>query len=230
MQGGETAVTWRESAEIGIPSRADAQVIIYRGIPMNKITLALLAIGGLGLGTVAMAAETIVPSISKPNYEEAKNNAEAQYRVDDKACSTLSGNAKDICMAQAKGKESISKADAEAAYENTAAHREDARVARADAAYAVAMERCDDLAGNGKDVCVKEGKAALVKGKADAKVDRVVADSSHDAADKQATARTDAMADKNDANYKVALEKCDVLAGARKDDCVGQAKIHFDKT
>lgn len=196
---------------------------------MNKITLALVAIGGLGLAGVSLAADTGMPPVSEPGYEQLKSSAEAQYRIDEAACASHAGNAKDICMAQAKGRESISKADAEAAYQNTAAHREDARVARAEATYAVAMERCDDLAGNGKDVCVKEAKAALVKGKADAKVDRVTSDSSHDAADKQATARSDARTDKNDANYKVALEKCDALAGMPKDDCISQAKVHFGK-
>ncbi|MHB8742367.1 MAG: hypothetical protein ACYC9L_04510 [Sulfuricaulis sp.] len=32
----------------------------------------------------------------------------------------------------------------------------------------MAKEKCDDKAGNDKDVCVKEAKAALVRGKADA--------------------------------------------------------------
>ena len=76
------------------------------------------------------------------------------------------------------------------------------------------MEKCDDLAGNRKDVCVKEAKSALVKGKANAKVDRVAADTSQDAAAKQADARKEASTDKRDADYKVAIEKCDALAGA----------------
>ena len=83
--------------------------------------------------------------------------------------------------------------------------------ARADANYEVAKEKCDDLAGNAKDVCVKEAKAAFVKAKADAKVDRVAADTRKDSADKTAEARREAAADKRDADYKVAIEKCDAL-------------------
>ncbi len=74
---------------------------------------------------------------------------------------------------RAKGKEKIAKAEAKSAYENTPKARENARLAHADATYEVAKERCDDLPGNQKDVCVKEAKAAYVKAKADAKVDRV---------------------------------------------------------
>ena len=101
----------------------------------------------------------------------------------------MSGNAKDVCMEEAKGKEKVAKAEADAAYKNTPKARESARVAHADADYNVAKEKCDDLAGNQKDVCVKEAKAAHMKAKADAKVDRVAADTSNTAAEKTAEAR-----------------------------------------
>ena len=58
-------------------------------------------------------------------------------------------------------------------------------IARAEASLSVAKEKCDDLASNTKDACVKEADAVLVKAKADAKVDRVAADSRDDAAAKQ---------------------------------------------
>ena len=57
-----------------------------------------------------------------------------------------------------------------ASYKPTEKNQYDARVAKADAAYKVAKEKCDDLKGNDKDVCVKEAKAKLAKAKADAKV------------------------------------------------------------
>jgi hypothetical protein len=142
----------------------------------------------------------------------------------------MSGNAKDICVAEAKGKEGIAKAEADAAYENTPKARETARVALAQANHDVAIEKCDDLAGNRKDVCVKEASAGLVKGKADAKVDRVTADTRQDAAAKQADASKEANADKRDAEYKVAVEKCDALAGPAKDACVGNAKVQYGKS
>ena len=201
---------------------------------MNKTTIALLAVAGLSFAATACAESTMpsatAPPISHESYEMAKTAAQAQYQIDDKSCSALSGNAKDICDAQAKGKENVSKADAEAAFDTSPKSREAARLARADANYAVAMETCDDLSGNGKDVCVKEAKAALVKGKADANVARVTSDTRNEAADKQSEARAEANADKTTADYKVAIEKCDVLAGQVKDDCVNSAKAHFGKS
>ena len=56
-------------------------------------------------------------------------NAQSAYKADRDSCNALSGNAKDICMEAAKGKEKIAKAEAEAAYKNTPKARESARVA-----------------------------------------------------------------------------------------------------
>jgi len=198
---------------------------------MSKLMIALFVTAGLGVaGTAAaqMNAPMTAP-ISKASYTQAVKDADAQYTIAKDACASLSGNAKDICVAEAKGKASVAKADALAAYKHTPKDRENARIAHAQANYNVAIEKCDDLAGNPKDVCVKEAKSQLVKGKANAKVDRVASDTNKEAATKQAEARKDATADKREAEYKVAIEKCDALAGPAKDACVSNAKAQFGK-
>ena len=201
---------------------------------MTKLMTALFVSAGLAFAGSATAQISAPKSpstpMSKDTYAMAKTTADAQYKTDKDACSSQSGNAKDICVADAEGKHNVAKADAEAAYDNTPKAREDARLARAQASYGVAIEKCDDLAGNPKDVCVKEAKAALVTGKADAKVDRVTADTRKDAATKQADARNDANADKREAEFKVAVEKCDALAGPSKDACVSNAKVQYGKS
>jgi hypothetical protein len=201
---------------------------------MTKLMIALFVAAGIGFATPGIAqmnaAKANATPTSKDEYAAAKKNADAQYKTDKDACASRSGNAKDICLAEAKGKDAVAKADAEAAYKNTPKAREEARVTLAKANYAVAKEKCDDLAGNPKDVCVKEAKAALVKGEADAKVSRVVADTHEDATTKRADARKDASEDKRDADYKVAIEKCDALAGPAKDACVGNAKAQYGKS
>ncbi len=191
----------------------------------TKLLVALFAAAGLSFAGGANAQGT-----SKDSYDMSVKSAQEAYKAERDACNALSGNAKDICVETAKGKEAVAKADAEAAYKNTPKARESARVARADATYNVAKERCDDMVGNTKDVCVKEAKAMHVKGKADAKVDRVAADTSKESAEKTAEARRDATVDKRDAEYKVAVEKCDALAGAPKDSCVRDAKMRFGKS
>jgi len=206
---------------------------------MSKLLIALFVTAGLGLAGCATHRDSTMSSakamsppapISKDAFDVAVKNAEAQYKLDKDACSSRAGNAKDVCLAEASGKEKVAKGDAEAAYKNTPKAREDARVTRAEATYNVAKEKCDELSGNTKDVCVKEASATLVKTKADANVDRVTADTRQDAAAKQADARKEANADKRNADYKVALEKCDALAASAKDACVSNAKVQYGKS
>ena len=40
----------------------------------------------------------------------------------------------------------------------------------------------------------------------------------------------EAKSDKRDADYQVAIEKCDALTGAAKDACVGNAKVRYGKS
>jgi len=197
---------------------------------MSKLMIALLVGAGVGFAGASMAQMAPTAPMSKANYTQAMKDADAQYKTAKSACASLSGNAKDICAAEAKGKHNVAKAETEAAYKHTPKARESARVAHVQATYDVAIQRCDDLAGNTKDVCVKEAKAALVKGKSDAKVDRVAADTNREAVTTQAEARKDASADKREAEYKVAIEKCDALAGAAKDACVSAAKSKYGKS
>src|SRR4030095_9696130 len=128
---------------------------------MSKLMIALFVTAGLGLAGCATprdaprtAARPMVPvaPITKDAYDQAVRNADNQLKVDKDACAPRSGNAKDICLAEANGKEKVAKADAEAAYKNTPKEREDARVTRAEATHNVAKEKCDDLSGNPKDV------------------------------------------------------------------------------
>ena len=161
---------------------------------ISNLLLALMAAAGLTLAGAAQAA------MGKDAHDTAYKNAAAQYKTDKEACKSLTGNAKDVCMEEAKGKEKVAKAEADAAYKNTPKARENARIAHADASYNVAKEKCDDLSGNQKDVCVKEANAAHVKAKADAKVDRVAADTRNTSAEKTAEARKDATEDTRDAH------------------------------
>jgi hypothetical protein len=154
----------------------------------------------------------------KVAYDQAKSSAKASYDTDKKACDPMSGNAKDICVAEAKAKRVKTEANAEASYKNTPKAREHAIHEGAEADYKVAKERCDDKAGNAKDVCIKEAKAVLTKTEADAK-----------ATMKGTEARVDANKDKRDADYKVATEKCDALAGDPKAACIAEAKARFGK-
>ena len=191
---------------------------------MNKLCTIAIVAAGLAFGGSALAQ-----SMSKDEYKAGKERIAADYKAAKAGCDSLAGNAKDICMAQAKGREKVAKAELEAAYKPTDKHRYDAGVARAEADYAVAKERCDDKAGNDKKVCLKEAKAAETRAKADAKANMKVVKASQAAGEKSSAARKDAAEDKRDADYAVAKAKCDTLAGQAKERCVSDAKARFGK-
>lgn len=187
---------------------------------MRNILIALTAAAAMAAAIPGYAAMT------KDSYKSTTRQIDATFKADKEQCKSLKGNAKDVCMAEAKAKQNIAKADAEADYKNTDKARADARKTRADAEYSVAKEKCDDLAGNAKDVCIKEAKAARVSGKADAKVAKTAGAARGDVNE----ARRDAQEDKRDAQYKVAVEKCDSFSGDAKDRCVKDAKVRFGKS
>ena len=174
---------------------------------------ASLIVAALLSFSVAQAA-----NLTKAEYKAEKTRISAEYKADKKACDALKDNAKDVCVEEAKAKEKVALAEREFSYTGKAADQTKVLEAKAKSAYAVAKEKCDDQAGNAKDVCVKEAKAVEVKALADAKLGKEIGE-----------AKKEASADKSDANYKVAIEKCDALAGAAKDGCVAAAKTQFGK-
>jgi hypothetical protein len=173
----------------------------------------LLVAGVLAL-PLAQAA-----TMAKADYKADKSRISADYKAAKAACASLTANAKDICIEEAKGKEKVARAELEYSYTGKAKDQNKVLVAKAESTYAVAKEKCDDLAGNPKDVCVKEAKAVEVKALADAKMGKQIN-----------AAKTEAIEDKRDANYKVATEKCEALAGDAKASCIAAAKAQFGKS
>lgn len=167
---------------------------------------------------VVMISAAQAATITKTDYQAGKTRIDADYKADKAACASLAANAKDICVEESKAKEKVARAELEYSFTGKSKDRSKVLVAKAESAYAVAKEKCDDKAGNDKDVCVKEAKAVKVKALADAKMGKEISE-----------ARTDASDEKRDADYKVAIEKCDALAGDAKAGCVGSAKAKFGK-
>lgn len=190
---------------------------------------------------LAFSAGAMAENMSKDQYASMKDGIVAQYKTAKSACGSFSANARDICMAQANGNENVAKAELEARYKPSVEATYDVRTARADAAYAIAREKCDDLAGNAKDVCVKTAKADEVAAKADAGAQMKISIANEKAAgaastaynkanETSAEARKDAAADKRDAEFALAKQKCDAYAGDAKSSCMNDAKARFGKS
>jgi len=158
-------------------------------------------------------------SMNKADYNAARTRISADYKTQRSACASQTANAKDICVEEASAKQKVARAELEYGYSGKPADLTKVKVAKAESAYAVAKEKCDDLAGNAKDVCVEEAKAVEVKALADAKMGQQIGE-----------AKLDADEAKRDADYKVAVEKCDAMAADAKASCVNAAKVSFGKS
>lgn len=178
-----------------------------------KARLALAALLTLAL---PMAQAQVM---TKTEYSQAKTRIAADYKMDRAAGDKMAGNTKDVCVESAKAVEKVGLAEIEYNLSGKAEDQNKVLVAKAESAYAVAKEKCDDKAGNVKDVCVQEAKAAESKALAEAKMSMQMGDAAK--ATVQATL---------DADYKVAIEKCDTMSGDTKASCTTAAKVKYGKT
>ncbi len=179
-------------------------------LPSLKSSLIVAAVLLLPLSQAA--------TLSKVDYKAGKSLISTAYKADKAACHRLTANAKDICQEEAKAKEKMALAEIEYSYTGKPADGRKVQVVRADTAYDVAKERCDDQKGNARDVCVKEAKAVKVKALADLTLEKKIG-----------LAGQESMDAKRDADYKVAAEKCDATTGDAKTNCIAMAKAKYGK-
>jgi len=76
---------------------------------MHKLNINAIA-RAIGL---AFSAGAMAQSMSKDQYKSASDGIAADHKAADAACASLAGNPKDICKAQASGKDKVAKAELE---------------------------------------------------------------------------------------------------------------------
>ncbi|MDD4928312.1 MAG: hypothetical protein PHP85_03415 [Gallionella sp.] len=193
----------------------------------QKHIAAMLAVSALAFSSGSMA-------MSQDEYKAAKKAIAAEHKSAKASCNAFCDNARDICRAVAKGREKVAKAKLDARYKPSIDADYAVNIARGDADYAISLEKCDDKAGNLKDLCVEDAKAARMRAESDANAqlktsdaitrhDAVVIDANLKAKEKSEEARQDAAASQRDSNDSVA--KC----AAEESKCINEAKLKFGK-
>ena len=113
-------------------------------------------------------------------------------------------------------------------YKPTAKNDEKLRVTRAEAAHALAREKCDPLDGNARDVCRKDAKAVFAQARAEAKLQTASVEDSLRSV-RMVEERTEAEDRQREALFAAARERCDALAGELRADCLLNARKRFGK-
>ena len=129
------------------------------------------------------------------------------------ACDALVGNAGDVCIEEARAVQTVAHAELVWRRSGHAGDLAAIAVARAEAAHAVAKERCDDQTSAGKVACLKEAKAVETLALAEAS-----------AASGAPEVRKTAAETRLDADYRRAVGKCDAMASDAKSHCMTAAR------
>jgi hypothetical protein len=152
---------------------------------MLKLSSIALAVA-FAFASAAQAQTTQTPkrdTADKPRTEQSSNRKakdaqeeqiEAAYKADKAKCDALKANAKDICMAEAKGKQKVAKAELDAKHDKDQVKaQKKVTDAKAEATYDVAKQKCDEQKGEAKDACMKQARVERdrAKGKAEKTAD-----------------------------------------------------------
>jgi osmotically-inducible protein OsmY len=161
----------------------------------------------------AFAAPTLALNHDPASYRAVTQKVAADYKAASAKCTSMSGNDKDVCMAEARLSRTRAESDALSKYNNTAKGREKARSNLADAEYDLAKAKCDARSGADKDDCMNTAKSVHTAALADAR---------------SATTATGASAagatGSSDAAKSAAVDKCAQQGGDSKTGCLVQTK------
>lgn len=111
---------------------------------------------------LAVAALLALPAqaanMSKTDYTDSKSRLSDTAKAEKKACDSLGGNAKDVCVKAATAIEVRGLADAKLGKKITEAQT-DATQSKRTADYKLAAEKCDAMSGDAKSACVASAKS-----------------------------------------------------------------------
>jgi hypothetical protein len=111
-------------------------------------------------------------------YAVELDRIEADYRVARERCENAAGHSPNVCVAEARAQRRIAQTELAARTSATPKSRYDARVARAEAEFEVAKERCGERPGPQREACINDARAAEARAKDEARLARQEGESS----------------------------------------------------
>ena len=121
--------------------------------------------------------ENKAPGMSGDQYKAEKDRIEADAKSAKAACKSMKDNAKDVCEAEAKGKEKLAKKELDYKKNPNDKNAQDVEKMKAEVAYELQKEKCEDMKGADMAKCKKDAKVekdramAAAKGKKMASAD-----------------------------------------------------------
>lgn len=174
------------------------------------------------------AGAQAAPSMSKDLYKAQQVRIEAEYDAAQARCKPLKGNHRNVCNERVRGARDIQVAELEMQYKPSAENEEKIRVAKAEATYAVALQSCKTMDGNAREVCRKDAKAVMAGARAEAKLQRDVV-TPELRSQTVVRERSEAADRQLEAQFAAARERCEMLPGEGRENCMVDARKRFGK-
>jgi osmotically-inducible protein OsmY len=185
---------------------------------MKTLIATLLATAA---GASFAAAPTAALNHDPATYRNVTQKALSEYRTAIAKCDSMSGNDKEVCVAEAKLARTRTEYDALSQYNNTASGRAHARTNVADAEYALAKAKCDASTGADKDSCMSNARSVHTAALADAKSGRT--DNAPSTGSSGGSGSTGSSAAGAQA-AKSAVDKCAQAGGDSKTGCLVETR------
>lgn len=185
---------------------------------MKTLIATLLATAA---GASFAAAPTAALNHDPATYRNVTQKAFSEYRAAVAKCDAMSGNDKDVCMAEAKLARTRTEYDALSQYYNTPGGRAHARTNVADAEYALAKAKCGAKSGADKDNCMNNAKSVHTAALADAKAERT--ESAAVTGSSGTSGSTGSSASGTQA-ANAAVDKCAQMGGNAKTGCLVETR------
>jgi hypothetical protein len=184
-----------------------------------------LLLAGAG---AANALQLVDQALTRDDVKAQKVRIEEQYDQAQARCRRVQGHARELCNEKARGERDVQQAELQLQAEPTGDNDQKLRVAKANAAYSLALVRCKDLDGQARDVCRKDAKMGFEEAKEEARLQREVSDQQLRSA-VTVRDRTSQQEKVADAEYNAARQRCDVLPPEGRANCLLDAQKRFGK-
>lgn len=192
-----------------------------------KLRVAAFAVA-LCCAAGAAVAQDKGPTMGKDAYRAQKERIEAEYDAVQARCKPMDTIARNVCNEQARGQRDIAVAELQMRYKPSADNDEKVRLAKAEAVYAVSLERCKTLDGNAREVCTKDAKAVFAGAKAEAKLQKDVM-AQNFRSEQVVRERTAASDRQAQAQLAAARERCGMLPPEGRESCLADAARRFSQ-
>ncbi len=120
----------------------------------------------LAIAAVAATFATagFAANLSQASFEQARTELRDTYKTERDACQSQSGNAKDVCVEKAKGREKVALAHLQHQRTGDAKDMSKLNEARVEARYELAKEMCDDQTGQAQIDVQRAGQGRARQG------------------------------------------------------------------